>query len=92
MNAALLAYKKLAKLLTGWEFVMNVYDPCVWNRQIAGTQCTFVYHIDDILLSHFQPETVTDYIKRLESKYAHLDPLTVTRGKLHEYLGMTVDF
>ena len=90
---SLLAYKKLAaKLLTGWQFFMNVYDPCVWNSQISGKKCTFVYHIDDILLLHLQPETVTLYIKCLEKQYAHLNMLTMTQRKLHKYLGMTVDF
>jgi len=32
------------------------------------------------------------FIKKLGKEYGVKDPLTVTRGKLHEYLGMTVDF
>ena len=36
MNAALLAYKKLAKLFKEWGFVMNPYDPCVWNIMVCG--------------------------------------------------------
>ena len=92
MNASLLAYKKLAKLLTKWGFVMNVYDPCVWNKLIERTQCTIMYHIDDILAGHLSPEVITMFVKRFEKEYATLDPLTVRRGKLHEYLGITLDF
>ena len=29
MNTALLAYKKLAKLLSSWGFTMNPYKPCL---------------------------------------------------------------
>ena len=36
MNTALLAYKKLAKLFLEWGFVMNPYDPCVWNKMVGG--------------------------------------------------------
>ncbi|OEU17119.1 hypothetical protein FRACYDRAFT_237529 [Fragilariopsis cylindrus CCMP1102] len=35
---------------------------------------------------------ITLYIKKLEKEYGSLANLTVTRGKVHEYLGMTIDF
>jgi hypothetical protein len=92
MNAALLAYKKLAKLFREWGFKMNPYDPCVWNKIVNGKQLTILFHIDDLMMSHKSPNIVTLYIRKLEREYATRDPLTVTRGKVHEYLGMTVDF
>ena len=92
MNAALLAYKKLAKLFRSWGFKMNPYDACVWNKIINGKQFTIVFHIDDLLLSHLNPNIVTLYIRKLQKEYGSLANLTVTRGKVHEYLGMTIDF
>jgi len=92
MNAALLAYKKLAKLFKVWGFVMNPYDPCVWNKEVRKFQLSILFHIDDLLISHRHPEVVMLFIKKLEKECGVKDPLTVTRGKLHEYLGMTVDF
>ena len=92
MNAALLAYKKLAQLWKDWGMTMNPYDPCVWNSQIEGSQFTVVFHVDDLMLSHKSPRVVTDIIKKLDMEYGKRDPLTVTRGPVHEYLGMTVDF
>ena len=91
MNAALLAYKNLAKLFTEWGFVMNPYDPFVWNKMIDGKQMSIIFHIDDLLLSFADPHIVTLHIKKLETAYAKRDPLTVTRGPVHEYLGMTFD-
>ena len=91
MNAALLAYKKLAKLFREWGFVMNPYDPCVWNKMVGGKQMTIMFHIDDLLMSHLLPHIVTLFIKKLEQEYATRDPLTVTRGLIHDYLGMTFD-
>lgn len=32
MNAALLAYKKLAKLFADWGFMMNACNACAWNK------------------------------------------------------------
>ena len=92
MNAALLAYKKLAKLFKKWGFKMNPYDACVWNKMVNGKQFTIVFHIDDLLLSHLNPNIVTLYIRKLHNEYGSLENLTVTRGKVHEYLGMTIDF
>ena len=71
---------------------MNLYDPCVWNKQIAGKQCMFMYHIDNVILLHMLPHIVSFYIKKLEKEYTNLDPLTVTCGKVHEYLGIIVYF
>ena len=91
MNAALLAYKKLAKLFGEWDFVMNPYDPCVWNKPIGKHQMTIMFHIDDLLMAHMHPHIVTLFIKKLEHVYGKRDPLTITRGLVHEYLGMTFD-
>ena len=91
MNAALLADKKLAKLFLEWGFVMNPYDPCVWNKMVDGKQMTIMFHIDNLLMSHKHPHIVTLFIKKLEQQYAMRDPLTVTRGLIHEYLGMTFE-
>ena len=50
--AALKAYKKLAKILKGWEIMMNQYDPCVWNGEGDGKQMTLVFHADDIFMAY----------------------------------------
>ena len=52
MNAALLAYKKLAKLFKVWGFVMNPYDPCVCNKKLRKFQLSILFHIDDLMISH----------------------------------------
>lgn len=51
-----------------------------------------MFHIDDVILTHLYPQVVTEYIKRLDVIYGKKDPLTVTRGKVHDYLGMMIDF
>jgi len=35
---------------------------------------------------------VTGVIEQLNLEFGALSPLTVTRGKMHEYLGMTLDY
>ena len=70
MNAALFVYKKLANLLLDWGFVINLYDPCVWNKMVSGKQMSIMFHIDDLLVSLQHPHIVTLFINRLEQEYA----------------------
>ena len=71
---------------------MNPYNPCVWNKMVLGTQLTLMFRVDDVLMAHALSNVVTDHVKLLDEKYGRNDPLSVTRGKLHEYLWMTLDF
>ncbi len=43
-------------------------------------------------MSHRSPRVVTNIIEKLDKEYGSMDRLTVTRGPVHEYLGMTIDF
>ena len=92
LKAALLFWKRLSKQLIKWGFKLNPYDSCVANKIIDGNQCTILWHVDDLKISHVDPKVVTDVIELLKSKFGNEDPLTITRGKVHEYLGMTIDF
>ena len=91
MNAVLLLHKKLVKSFKNWGLTMNLHDPCVWNKVDEGSQL-IIFHIDDLILAHSKPMITTKYIKLLDGIYGSKDPLTVTRGRIHEYLGMTIDF
>jgi hypothetical protein len=51
LQAALLFWKLLSGKLEKWGFTINPYDWCVANKMIDGTQCTIVWHVDD-LISH----------------------------------------
>jgi hypothetical protein len=92
IKAAYLFWKKLTADLKSWGFVINPYDPCVANKIINGAQCTVVWHVDDVKISHVDPNVVTEVIALFSTEYAKKAPLTVTRGKMHEYLGMTLDY
>ena len=62
------------------------------NKIIHGKQCTILWHVDDLKISHVDPEVVTEVIELLEGVFGKEAPLTKTRGHVHEYLGMTIDF
>ena len=71
-------------------FVLNPYDPCVANRDIEGSQQTVTWHVDDLKVSHVNTAEHTQTIRALAKIYGH--GITVSRGKVHDYLGMDLDY
>ena len=59
LRAALLFYRKLRADLEDMGFEVNPYDPCVANRQVNGSQCTVVWHVDDLKVSHKEEAAVS---------------------------------
>lgn len=93
LRAALLFWKKLSDTLKSWDFIINPYNWCVANKMIEGKQCTILWHVNDLKILHEDPEVVTSIIKLLDNEFGDPDiPLTVHRGKIHKYPGMTVDY
>jgi hypothetical protein len=92
LTAAFLFWKRLCSQLIKWGFELNPYDTCVANKMINGKQCTILWHVDDLKISHVEPSVVTSVIELLQSEFGKEAPLTITRGKVHEYLGMTIDY
>ena len=62
--AAILFWKKLSSVLIDQGFVLNPYDSCVANKMIDGKQCTILWHVDDLKISHMDPAVVTSTTSR----------------------------
>ena len=93
LQAALLFWINLSTFLTEeLGFELNPYDPCVANKVINGQQCTIVWHVDDLKMSHTQQEVLDDIIEKLTTKYGNEKSLSIQRGRKHEYLGMTIEY
>jgi hypothetical protein len=97
MVASLLYYRKFAKSLTDIDFIINPYDPCVANKIIDGKQMTICWHVDDLKASHVKVKVMNRMIKYLRQEYESIfedgtGAMVVSRGKVHKYLGMTLDF
>ena len=97
MVASLLYYRKFVNSLKSVGFVMNPYDPCVANKMIDGEQMTICFHVDDCKISHRKKSVVDDTIEWLRKEYESIfedgsGKMTVNRGKIHDYLGMKLDF
>jgi hypothetical protein len=96
MIAGLLYYNKLGGTLGRLGFEPNPYEPCVHNRIVNGKQQTVCFHVDD-LKSSGQAKTNDALVLELRPEYEHIQEdgtgkMTVHQGKVHEYLGMTLDY
>ena len=97
MVAALLYYEKFTKSLKDNGYKMNPYDACVWNKNIEGKQCTICFHVDDCKISHVSKKVVDETIEWLRKDYQSIfedgsGKMKINCGKVHKYLGMTLDF
>jgi hypothetical protein len=92
MRAALLFWKLLTSKLVAMGFETNPYDWCVANKTINCKQCTILWHVEDLKISHVDPAGVTNIIEQLQIKFGKEAPLTVMQGQTHDYLGMTLDY
>ena len=81
LRAALLFYRKLRADLEDMGFEVNPYDPCVANEIVNGSQCTVVWHVDDLKVSH-KDETVV----RTSSKSWALGTGTSSKSREARYL------
>ena len=48
---------------------MSVYDWCVVNKDINGTQYTIVWHVDDLKTPHKDSAVVNEVIASLSDEY-----------------------
>ena len=71
-------------------FVINPYDPCVANKMVNGKQMTVCWHVDDLLVTHTEEDSITGFALALAKIYG--PKTTISRGKIHEYLGQEFDF
>jgi hypothetical protein len=97
MFASLLYYRKFMKSLKDIDFIINPYDPCVANKIIEGEQMTICFHVVDCNLSHRKKTVMDRMIGYLRQEYDSIfedgsGAMTVSRGKIHKYLGMTLDY
>jgi hypothetical protein len=44
---------------------------------IDGKQCTIIWQVDDLKMSHVNAKVLEKIIKRLDKKYGEEEPLTV---------------
>jgi hypothetical protein len=95
--ASLLYYWKFVKSLMDIDFVIDPYNPCVANKKIEGEHMTICFHVYDCKLSHRKTKVMDIIIEYLLRVYESIfedgsGAMTLIRGKIHKYLGMTLEY
>ena len=90
---AILFCQKLSSQLYEWGYEQNPYNPCTFNKMINGKQLTIKFHVDNLKWSHLEQSIVNDLVRELNDVFCtSKKELTKTKGDIHEYLGLTIDF
>jgi hypothetical protein len=91
VESARLWYDHLRKTLEAMGFQANPHDICTFNKGSvqAGDQCTIILHVDDLMVTSKQQAVVDKVVADIVAVYKEV---TVNRGAVHSYLGMTFDF
>ena len=80
LQATYLFWKDLTGYLIKQGFELNPYNNCVANKQINSMQCTILWHIDNMKISHSKDMVLDEVITNLNKKYRKVALLTVTQG------------
>ena len=67
--AARLFWEKLSPQLLEEGFTPNPYDSCTVSTMINGKQCTIVWHVDDLKISHVDIKVVDGIIDMLDKEF-----------------------
>jgi hypothetical protein len=97
MVASLLYHCKFTRSLKNQGYVMNPYNPCVWNKMIKKKQITICFHVDNCKVLHKLAQVVDEAIKWLRQDFESIfedgsGAMVVHQGLVHRYLGMTIDY
>ena len=85
LKASLLFWAKLSKSLEEMGYQRNEYDWCVMKKIIDNKQWYVLCHVND-------PAIFSSTLADIDAEYGKISKMTITRGKVHKYLGMTFDY
>ena len=86
LQVALLFWKLLSSTLQEWGFKISNYDRCIANKMIDGKQCTIIWHVDKLKISHEKKAVVDDILKKFNKKFRKESPLTTARGRIFRHI------
>ena len=84
--------EKLTHQLVQWGLVVNLYDPCMANKVINGSQFTITWHVDNSKMSHDDTSMLDTFLDDLNQVFSKELPVVVHKGSCHDYLGITLDY
>ena len=57
-----------------------------------GKQLTITWHVDDLKVSHVDATVAKEFLFQRDDEFGSETPTYKSRGQVHSYLGMTLNF
>ena len=61
------------------------------NNIIDDKQCTILWNVNNLKISHVDPAIISRVLADIDAEYGEIFKISITGGKFHKYLGMTID-
>ena len=90
VESARLWYLNLKTTLEEAGYLVNVEDPCVFNKGTGVEQCTVIVYVDDLMATCVNQGTIDELWGALKRKYG--EGVVTHKGPVLNYLGMTFDY
>ena len=91
LEASVILWIKLSKSLEEMVYKRNEYDWCVIKKLVTDNQCTILWNVDDLKMSYVDPDDFSSVLAKIDAEYGNIAERTISRGKIHKYLGMTIE-
>ena len=62
------------------------------KKTVNRKEMTVIWNVDDLEISHENGDTVDALINKFSKQYGKEADLTIHQGKVHEYMGMKIDY
>ena len=62
------------------------------NKIVNDKQCIIICHVGDLRMSGVDPDILSSVLYGIGTDYGNIAKMTITRGKIHKYPGMTIDY
>jgi len=71
-------YGTLQAALVEWGFKLNKYNKCMANKLTNGKQCTIIWHVDDLKISHVDHKVMEEVIIRQQEIWTRKPTCDIT--------------
>ena len=61
------------------------------NNIIDNKKCTILWHANYLKTSYSEPAVISRFLADIDAEYGKIAKITITQGKVHKYLGITID-
>ena len=70
----------------------NEYDWCGMNKIVRNKQCTVLWHVDHLKMSHAYSDIVSTVLSGIDAEYGNIVEMTITQVEIKKYLGIIINY